>query len=72
MIEVLKSEYWSKADAFLLPLTGLKKEQPYELNSYLFWKDYSVKDYKLILSFSYEDYETFVTWCRDRCVPDTR
>lgn len=55
MINVLKSEYWSKADAFLLPLTGLQKNEQFELNSYLFWNDYSVEDYKLILSFSAED-----------------
>jgi hypothetical protein len=71
MIQVLKDnkEYWSKADAFILPLTGLKREQPYEMQSFLFWNEYKIHDYKLILSFKYTDYTDFIDWCRKDVFP---
>lgn len=69
MVNVLKTEYWSRADSFLLPLTGLKKDGPFEMESYLFWNDYSIQDYRLIVSFSYEDYDKFMTYCRDAVFP---
>jgi hypothetical protein len=64
MVEVLKKEYWSKSEAFLLPLTGLTKSQKYGLKTYLFWNDLSIEDYYLILRFSWTNYEDFVAYCR--------
>ena len=68
MIEVLKKlknqgEYWSKSEIFLLPLTGLPKSQKYPIKTYLFWRDYSIESYHLILKFSYEKYEDFLAYC---------
>lgn len=69
MVHVIMNEYWSKADAFLLPLTGLLKNERYELSSYLFWEKNSIEDYKLILSFSYDDYYDFTEYCKSRIFP---
>lgn len=69
MVQVIKNEYWSKADAFLLPLTGLQKNERYELNSYLFWERHSIEDYKLTLSFSYDDEYEFNEHCKTRIFP---
>ena len=49
IIEIIKSEYWSKSDAFLLPLTGIKKSILTNVRSYLFWKNYSIENYNLIV-----------------------
>lgn len=64
MIEVLKKEYWSKSEAFLLPLTGLTKTQKYEMKTFLFWNDYTIENYNLIVKFKYDDYEEFLKYCR--------
>lgn len=64
MIEVLKDGYWSKSEAFLLPLTGLPKSHKYHLRTYLFWDKYSIEDYYLILKFSWDNYEEFLHYCR--------
>lgn len=66
MAEILKSYYWSKGDAFLLPLTGLKKSEKFPIKSYLFWGENSIRDYRLTLKFIYkrEDFENFVKHCR--------
>lgn len=64
MIEILKDKYWSKSEAFLLPLTGLAKSQKYHLRTFLFWNEYSIEDYNLILKFSWDNYPDFVTHCR--------
>ncbi len=70
MEEVIKDhEYWSKAYAFLLPLTGLSKNEEFELSAYLFWRDYSIDNYNLIISFSYEDEEKFKEYCTNRLFP---
>lgn len=68
MIELIK-EYSSKADMFLLPLTGLTKNEKYEVSSYLFWKDYTIDNYQLILSFSYDNYNEFIAHCRKYTFP---
>lgn len=65
MVDVLKSEYFSKADTFLLPLTGLKKIEPFEVNSYLFWNGNTIQDYKLTVVFHYTDYESFMKYCQN-------
>ena len=61
MINVLKKENWS--DAFLLPLTGLKKDNDFEMRSHLFWNQYNIHDYKLILTFSCDDYAGLMKYC---------
>lgn len=66
MVQVIWKEYWSKADAFLLPLTGLQKHEQYELSSYLFWEGHSIEEYKLILTVAYDDKTTFQKWCEER------
>lgn len=69
MIQVLKAEYFSKADAFLLPLTGLAKDEKYPVKSYLFWNEYTIEDYNLILEFEYNNYADFIEYCRTRLFP---
>lgn len=64
MIELLKTEYWSKSEAFLLPLTGLARTQKYKIETYLFWENYSIEDYYLVVKFTYENYNEFVDYCR--------
>jgi hypothetical protein len=55
MIELLQKEYFSKADTFLLPLTGIKKTESVKIESFLFWREYSIEDYKLTVCI--EDYD---------------
>lgn len=69
MIELLKSEYWSKSEAFLLPLTGLTRTQKYKLESYLFWENYSIEDYYLTIKFTYDNYDEFVDYCKRMVFP---
>lgn len=69
MVEILKKKYWSKSEAFLLPLTGLLKTQKYDMRSFLFWNEFSVEDYFLILKFSWDNYEEFVQYCRRAIFP---
>lgn len=45
-------EYWSKSEAFLLPLTGLAKDTRFDPQTYLFWRNYSIKNYQLILVYN--------------------
>lgn len=69
MIEVLKDGYWSKSEAFLLPLTGLPKSHKYHLRTYLFWEKYSIEDYYLILKFSWDNYDEFLNYCKRAIFP---
>lgn len=69
MVEVLKSGYWSKSETFLLPLTGLSRTHKYPIKSYLFWDKYSIEDYNLILKIEYQDYDTFLAYCRKIIFP---
>lgn len=64
MVEILKKKYWSKSEAFLLPLTGLLKTQKYDMRSFLFWNEFSIEDYFLIVKFTWDNYEEFVQYCR--------
>lgn len=64
MVEILKKEYWSKSEAFLLPLTGLSKTHKYQLKTYLYWDEYEIDNYNLILKFSWDNYEDFIDYCR--------
>lgn len=69
MEDIIKKTYWSKSEAFLLPLTGLTKGQRYDMNSYLFWDKYSIEDYYLILKFTYDNYHEFLTYCKKIILP---
>jgi hypothetical protein len=63
MIEVIKKEYWSKSEAFLLPLTGLNKSFKFGVSTYLFWGKYSIENYHLLVKFTYKDYDDFLKYC---------
>lgn len=68
-IEVLKKEYWSKSDSFILPLTGLIKDMKYIAKSYLFWENYSIEDYYLVVKFFYKNAALFQSYCKDYLFP---
>lgn len=63
MVNLLKTDY-TKSEALLLPLTHLTKSQKYKMNSYLFWEDYSIENFNLILKFEYDDFYDFVAYCK--------
>lgn len=50
MLEVWKTEQWSKGDAFILPLTGLSRNEKFSLKSYLFWNENSIFDFRLTIT----------------------
>jgi hypothetical protein len=53
MIELFRTEYWSKSQAFLLPLTGIPKSSGFEVTSYVRWNNYSLQQYNLIVKIEY-------------------
>jgi len=67
--EFFSKEYWSKSEAFLLPLTGLPSSLKYKLQSYLFWEKYSIEDYYFILKFSYGNYDEFLEYLNKTVFP---
>lgn len=69
MVEILKDKYWSKSEAFLLPLTGLTKTHKYNLKVYLFWNEFSIEDYHLILKFTWDNYDEFLKYCKRMVFP---
>lgn len=69
MFELLKSEYWSKSLAFLVPLTHLTKSQKYPMMSYLYWDNYSIDNCQLILKFDYDNINEFTRYCRQVIFP---
>lgn len=69
MMNVLKTQYWSRSDAFLLPLTGLSKSEDCKIDSHLFWGDYSIHNYNLILTISGEDYDKMTYCCKRMIFP---
>lgn len=69
MMEIFKTEYWSTSDTLLLPLTGLGKTDKFELKSYLFWRDYSIFDYNLIISVYRDDYSQIEAFCQNYIFP---
>lgn len=69
MINIFKDQYWSVSQAFLVPLTGLSKSQKFPMTSYLFWDEYSIDNYQLILRFNYTDYDDFTSYCRKNIFP---
>ncbi len=68
-VELLKDTYWSKSEAFLLPLTGLSRSQKYPIKSYLFWEDYSIENFNMVLVSQYEDYQDFLKYCKRVILP---
>lgn len=56
-MDIFEKEYTSVADTFLLPLTGLPRNMDFPYKAYMFWRDYSIDDYKLILVYDYENVE---------------
>ncbi len=69
MTELFGEEYWSKSQAFLLPLTGMSKTLTYKLESYLFWDTYSIEDYYLTVKFTYDNYDEFLEYCKRKIFP---
>lgn len=69
MTDIIKSTYWSKSEAFLIPLTGLTKGQKYEMKSYLFWDNYTINNNHLILVFNYMNYDDFLLYCKKIIFP---
>jgi len=69
MVEILKGAYWSKSEAFLLPLTGLSRTQKYQMTSFLYWEDYSIDNFQLILRFKHDNLVEFVKYCRKTVFP---
>lgn len=68
MIEVLNDHYKSKSDVFLIPLTGLKKDG-YKVQSFMFWRDYSIEDFNLVLKYEYKNYDEFLDYARNQIFP---
>lgn len=68
-IEILRSSYWSKSEAFLLPLTGVSRVLKYPFETFLFWDDYSIENFNLIVKFSYDNYDQFVEYCKKSIFP---
>lgn len=56
-MDIFEKEYTSVADTFLLPLTGLPKDTEILPKAYMFWRDYSIEGYQLILVYEYENLE---------------
>lgn len=71
-IEVLKKDYWSKSDAFVLPLTGLVKDLKYIYKSYFFWESQSINNYHLIVKFFHKNKDVFNHYCKDYIFPVLR
>lgn len=69
IIEILKREYWSKSDAFIVPLTGLVKNLKYVSSSYMFWDEYSIENYQLTMKFFHKNSEIFNRYCKDYLFP---
>lgn len=59
-MDIFEDKYVSVADTYILPLTGLSKQLSIPVNSYLYWRDYRIEDYKLILCFRGEDLTEFL------------
>lgn len=69
MVEVLKTKYWSRADAFLLPLTGIPKQDRINIESHLFWNEYTIYDYNLILSIEHNNINEIIDICNNKIFP---
>lgn len=58
---------WS--NEFLLPLTGLKRTDKYDINTYLFWKENKITDYKLVLTLDGGENSEMVEYSRKEIFP---
>lgn len=54
-MDIFEEKYKSVSDTFLVPLTGLSRPELFPHNTYMFWKDYSIENYQLILVYEDED-----------------
>lgn len=64
MVDVLETKYFSKADAFILPLTRLEKKEEFDMHSYLFWNENSIEDYKFIVTYSADNMDMLMDYCK--------
>lgn len=62
-----ENKEWS--NEFLLPLTGLRKTGEYSINSYMFWKENSTNDYKLVITLEGARYEDLLEYSRKTIFP---
>jgi hypothetical protein len=72
MINIFQSDYWkahNKSSTFLLPLTKLAKSQKYNISTYLFWREYSIENYQLVLKVSYDNYDEFLQYAKKMIFP---
>lgn len=67
MLEIWKKQQWSKGDAFILPLTGLSRNDKYNLKSYLFWNENSIFDFKLTITV--DNIEGASEYCKKTLIP---
>lgn len=65
MIEVIQPKNWSKSRAFILPLVGIPRTKMFNIESFMYWDDYTIEDYILIVKIEYghkyEDFLAFLT-----------
>ena len=54
-MDIFDKEYRSVSDTFLLPLTGLSKNETFPHQTYMFWNEYNIENYQLILVYDYTD-----------------
>jgi hypothetical protein len=69
MIDIIKREYWSKADAFVLPLVGIDKNCEYNIKSFFFWQNYSIDNYHLIVMFEHDNIFKLNEYIRNNVFP---
>lgn len=69
MIEIIGKQTKNKSSLFLLPLTGINKDQKYKCNAYLFWNNYSINNYHLIVLFYWDNYKEFLNYCNNTLFP---
>lgn len=71
-VDVLLNSYWSKSDAFLLPFTGMKKVEEFDVGAFMFWENYTIEDYKLIVKIEYGcRYDEFETYLKERLLVES-
>lgn len=54
-MEIFRSAYKSMADTLLLPLTGIPKDSRLTVGSFLFWRDYSIFEYNIIITIDFDE-----------------
>lgn len=66
-MEIFDDKYVSVSDTFLLPLTGLPKDENHK--TYMFWKNYSIEDFFLVLVYEYDDQKKIENYLIDTVFP---